>query len=1283
MKISKSAALICIFILVISASSGFAATLNVINNNDSGAGSLRQQIANSVNSDTIQFAPSVIGAITLTTGQLLITNNLNVLGPGANVLAIDGNNSSRIFSTGVGGAALISGLAITNGVLVGGEGGGGILVIGGTSLTLSNCVVIGNTASVEGGGIMNEGTLNLWKSTIANNLCAGGSGGGLFNLGGTAVLRICTISGNSATVSTVANGAGIYNPANTPPGTIILTNCTVAGNTAAGHGGGIFAGGPAIIAGCLVANNSAGTGPDVFGSFTSGGYNLIGKNDSTTGFINGANHDQVGTSASPIDPFLGQLQYNGGTTPTMAPASASPEIDQGNSFGLNTDQRGRSRPFNLSGGVHVGDGADIGAYEFNPATFNVTNTKDNGPGSLRQVLLNAGSDFDQINFAPGVTGTIVLTNGEIVIGKTLTVNGPGPNLLKVSGNNSSRVFSIIGGTQDVTLFNLGIVDGSSTDACIRVFASTNLYSSGSLVLESCLVASNACAGIYNEGLLQIGGSTIAYCTNTSVGGALANWGKGTIIMWNTTLCRNSGSQGGGVFFDGTSGGSLEINNSTITENSAQNGGGIDLNAGNSVYVLSTIVANNNAADSGPDVAGDFGSAGYNLIGKIDGSTGFTNGVNNDLLGTIDFPLDPRLGPLHDNGGPAPTYALLNGSPAIDQGIDTFEFSSDERNQPRTIDFPSITNAADGTDIGAYELSTSCTIDWNDVHQRIDGFGASSAFSGRTWTTAQADMLFSTNNGIGTSRDGQTQYPFTGIGLSLLRNRISSGGIVTASEAGLMQLAQARGARVWSTPWSPAITFKDSGTLDGGHFVSANYQAYADQLANYVHTVKNTYGINLYALSVQNEPSVSVPTTESCIWTDQQIHDFIPYLYQAMASNGVASTKIMIPEDYFWGFDLATNSMNDTTTSNLVGILAGHGYYSSAAPVNNYGKSLWETEVSIVDGSNDPSIDNGVYWAGQIHDYMTIAEANAFHYWWLVSLDQTGNEGLVDTNDIPAKRMYTMGNYSRFIRPNYYRIGLTGGLAVISAYKDSASPSFVIVAINRDPINSINQVFNFANIAVTTSVTPWITSSNLSLAKQTAVAVSNSSFTYTLPADSVVTFTGRANAINHPPALAPISNRTNEPGVTLVITNVASDPDLPPQILTYSLVSGPPNAVVDPASGLFTWRPPVTRTGNVNSITIQVADNWTPSATAQESFTVTVHPAALPQMTSAALNNGQFTLQINGPAGPDYALQASSNLVDWVTLFITNSPPLPLHWTDSNGTLLPAKFYRVEIGPPPP
>jgi hypothetical protein len=98
-----------------------------------------------------------------------------------------------------------------------------------------------------------------------------------------------------------------------------------------------------------------------------------------------------------------------------------------------------------------------------------------------------------------------------------------------------------------------------------------------------------------------------------------------------------------------------------------------------------------------------------------------------------------------------------------------------------------------------------------------------------------------------------------------------------------------------------------------------------------------------------------------------------------------------------------------------------------------------------------------------------------------------------------------------VRPNYQRIGAstTQSAALISAYKDSASPGFAIVAIN--PGNSaISQSFSLTNFVVN-SVTPWLTTSGSSLAKQNAVAVADSTFAYTLPAMSVVTFVGQAAA----------------------------------------------------------------------------------------------------------------------------------------------------------------------------
>jgi len=107
----------------------------------------------------------------------------------------------------------------------------------------------------------------------------------------------------------------------------------------------------------------------------------------------------------------------------------------------------------------------------------------------------------------------------------------------------------------------------------------------------------------------------------------------------------------------------------------------------------------------------------------------------------------------------------------------------------------------------------------------------------------------------------------------------------------------------------------------------------------------------------------------------------------------------------------------------------------------------------------------------------------------------------------------MGNYSRFVRPNFYRIGVptnTTGVA-ISAYKDSASSGFTIVAINPNLV-AVTQTFQLTNGLVPGNLTPWITSSSLSLSKQTPVGATNSTFAYSLPAMSVVTFVGQAYTI---------------------------------------------------------------------------------------------------------------------------------------------------------------------------
>jgi len=598
--------------------------------------------------------------------------------------------------------------------------------------------------------------------------------------------------------------------------------------------------------------------------------------------------------------------------------------------------------------------------------------------------------------------------------------------------------------------------------------------------------------------------------------------------------------------------------------------------------------------------------------------------------------------------------------------------------------------------GALPVTTNCVVDWNNVHQRIDGFGASSAYNG-TWSTAEADLLFSTNNNI-----TYQSATYNGIGLSLLRNHIIWANTTSASdtpstaETSIMKLAQARGARVWSTPWTPAVGFKSTNDIydakpitngvNGGTFLGSGNNItnlnYASQLANYVVAMKNQ-GINLYALSVQNEPDASVNTYDACQWTGAQIHDFTTNLFNALAAKGVGSTKIMLPESENWTdpHNLAGSAMGDPGVAADVGIIACHNYDGANGPANlvknNFGKALWETEVSQLGGETS-DIANGLYYAQRIFLFMTVAQANAWHYWWIVPF---GSEtGLMTQNAGTTKRMFTIGNYSRFVRPGYYRINVSNNnpLALISAYKDPVSGNYAIVAVNPNSIPA-TQIFDLTNFPAVGSVTPWITSGTLSLASQSAVPVVNASFTYTLPPLSVVTFVGQA-AANTAPTLAPITDQTINAGQTLLLTNIATDSDVPPQTLTFGAANVfPANATLDSASGIFSWRPLVSQGGTTHLISVQVTDDGLPPLSATNNFHVIVNPIIPPVLSSVTVTAGQVRLTVNGMVGPDYTLQTSTNLLDWQTLFTTNSPTLPLTLMDThfNDTL---RFYRIQIGP---
>jgi hypothetical protein len=230
--------------------------------------------------------------------------------------------------------------------------------------------------------------------------------------------------------------------------------------------------------------------------------------------------------------------------------------------------------------------------------------------------------------------------------------------------------------------------------------------------------SDAPALAFGGGIANLAGATMAIGSSTvsknqahatalsegssDYGGGIFNENQGLVVVVNSTVALNtagpgdfdySTDQGGGIYTDGA----LTIESSTVASNDAECGflcwgGGIGLGTPSSATLRNTVVAGNTAGSQPDDLVGDMNSLGYNLFGKSSGGSGY---ARTDLLD-----VDPKLGPLQDNGGPTLTMALLPGSPAIDSGNNTGAPEWDQRGPG----YPRIVNGT--IDRGAFEVQNT-------------------------------------------------------------------------------------------------------------------------------------------------------------------------------------------------------------------------------------------------------------------------------------------------------------------------------------------------------------------------------------------------------------------------------------------------------------------------------------------------------------------------------------------------------------------------------------------------
>jgi hypothetical protein len=383
-------------------------------------------------------------------------------------------------------------------------------VDGGTLDLLGTTLANGSSSSVssftDGGAIRVEaGVLDLSDCALTSNTAAldgNGFGGGVgVRPGASATITNCTFTGNQA-----VRGGAVH----VEGGSLTLVNCTLAGNSATEAGGGLgqLNDGTLTFTNTLVADNSCPGSPDVSGSLTSQGYNLVGDTAGGQGFVS--------TDLLNVTPLLGAFQNNSGPTPTMALLPGSPAIDAGTSSGApTTDQRGVSR---------VG-AVDIGAFESRGFSMTITG------GNNQQALVNTA-------FAVPLSVQLTSSTGEPVQGGVVSFSAPGSGAgaafstaLPLNAAGQTSVSATANGTAGS--YSVSV---AASGATTRTFSLSNLPA---IVLSPATLPEGTYATAYSQTLTATGGAGGPYTyTVTKVmlpaGLGLSTLGTGVVLRGTPT-----------------------------------------------------------------------------------------------------------------------------------------------------------------------------------------------------------------------------------------------------------------------------------------------------------------------------------------------------------------------------------------------------------------------------------------------------------------------------------------------------------------------------------------------------------------------------------------------------------------------------------------------------------------------------------------------------------------------------------------------------------------------------
>ena len=428
-----------------------------------------------------------------------------------------------------------------------------------------------------------------------------------------------------------------------------------------------------------------------------------------------------------------------------------------------------------------------------------------------------------------------------------------------------------------------------------------------------------------------------------------------------------------------------------------------------------------------------------------------------------------------------------------------------------------------------------TVAWDEPQQTIDGFGASAAFfqarNLQQFPEPQRsqilDFLFSTEKGAG---------------LSIVRNIVGDGGHWGNARNGptpsieprpghwnwkgdedqiwFMREAAKRGCtRYMSTVWSPPAWMKtNASVIHGGRAKPEDYRRFAEYLSAYVRGYKQHHGIDIYAISPTNEPDQDTRYS-SCLWSGEELRVLVRDHIAPVFARDKVEAKLLLGEWSMWSEEPYAPSLLDPQAAARVDIAASHAYTKTNRgyePISlrtgdmtvarAAGKPIWQTEVSCFD-PNGGGIEDALYWAQLLHTHVVENQVSAWLYWWAV-FDHDSRSALVTLAPetltyAAAKRLFALGNYSRFVRPGFQRVTSMSSPAPgvrLAAFRDPQSARRVAVAINGNPGPA---TVDFPAAAAAAAV--YRTSADEELARLPDVAVASGRLAAALAAQSITTF----------------------------------------------------------------------------------------------------------------------------------------------------------------------------------